>query len=236
MTGEIQEYAEQIFVHSKHALDVLQLDRRPLDREVPIAVLPFGMPEVQQHTHWSFDEAPLIVSVGVISEVKELARLIEAFALVASKWPLARLVIAGPAPPHELERWRRFAHTHAPKARVEVFGHLPLERYHELLHDADLAVQLRALSNGEASAAVADCLAAGLPTVVTDLGWASELPGDAVSRVPLEVDSAALAERLTQLLGDERKRRDLSDGATTHARSHSFADVAKAYMRALELD
>ena len=46
---------------------------------------------------------------------------------------------------------------------------------------ADLAVQLRSVSNGEASGATADCLAAGVPTIVTDLGWSGELPADTSS-------------------------------------------------------
>jgi glycosyltransferase involved in cell wall biosynthesis len=235
MTREIQEHAEQLFVHSRHALDVLELDRGPLDREVPLTVFPHAFPEVVQHKRGPFGQTPLVVSVGVVSEVKGLACLINAFGLLAVEWPHARLVIAGPAPESELARWRRFAREHAPHAHVDLPGHLSAVHYRELLRTADLAVQLRMLSNGEASGAVVDCLAAGLPTVVTDLGWASELPGDAVFHVPVEVDAAILAARLRELLGDGVRRERLSHGATAHARSHSFADVADAYLRALQL-
>jgi len=235
MTQEIQEYAEQLFVHSRHALDVLELDRGPLARQVPVSVFPLAFPEVDEHERPPFGEAPLIVSVGVVSEIKGLASLIDAFALVAAQWPGARLVIAGPAPDSELSRWREFARKQAPAAQIELPGHLPALTYSKLLHDADLAVQLRLLSNGEASAAIVDCLAAGLPTVVTDVGWASELPADAVVQVPMGLPARALAARLQELLADDGKRRRLSRRATAHARSHTFAEVADAYLQALEL-
>ncbi len=174
MTGEIQEYAEQIFVHSRHAREVLELDRAALQRTVPVAVMPFGLPvAVAQRETRIVTGAPLLVSAGVVSEVKGLELLIGAAGTLARRRSGLRLVIAGPGEPAELERWRVLAGGLAPAATVELTGHLPRERYAELLAQADLAVQLRALSNGEASAAVADCLAAGAPTVVSDLGWAA---------------------------------------------------------------
>ncbi|HEV2945073.1 MAG TPA: glycosyltransferase [Solirubrobacteraceae bacterium] len=237
MTREIQQYAEEVFVHSRYALDVLELDRGTLDRQVPVAVLPFGVPETgtRIRSFRALGDAPLIVSVGVVSEVKGLADLITAVALVASDRKQLRLVIAGPGEKDELQRWRDFALSTAPDMNVEIPGHLSADHYVGLLSEADIAVQLRTLSNGEASAAVADCLAAGLPTVATDSGWASELPRDAISLVAPDSAPISLADRLEQLLGDEQAREDLSEGALEHARSCSFSRVAEAYLRALQL-
>jgi len=237
MTREIQEYAEEIYVHSRHALDVLELDRGVLDRQTPTMILPFGMPTGNGgwRTCTDVGATPLIASVGVLSEVKGLAQLIVAVGSLVEHWPQLRLVIAGPAPDGELMRWRDFAREVAPEANIEIPGHLPAEQYAFLLRDADLAVQLRTLSNGEASAAVADCLAAGLPTVATDLGWAGELPRDAVSLIEVDAAPTELAERLERLLGDREARRSISDAATAHASSRSFSHVADAYVTALGL-
>ena len=49
---------------------------------------------------------------------------------------------------------------------------------------ADLAVQLRALSRGETSAAVFDCLAYGVPTIVNANGSMVELPEGSVLMLP----------------------------------------------------
>jgi glycosyltransferase involved in cell wall biosynthesis len=112
---------------------------------------------------------------------------------------------------------------------------VPAARYAALLREADVAVQLRLVSNGEASGATADCLAAGIPTLVTDLGWAGELPAEVAARVPVDADAALIAEWIDELLVDPEKRAALSAAALEHARAHTFAQAADAYIEALEL-
>jgi glycosyltransferase involved in cell wall biosynthesis len=236
MTREIQNLAEACFVHSQFALDLLELDRGVLDRETPVRVLPFGIPTAAGEVPHEVSDAPLIVSMGVVNEVKGLASLISAFALVAAERPAARLIIAGATDDAESRRWHSYVREHAPGANIEIPGHVGPERYAELLREADLAVQLRLVTNGEASAAIADCLSAGLVTLVTDLGWAGELPAEVVSRVPVGIEPVALAQRIGQLLDDDMLRSALGTAALEHARVCSFERVADAYLHALELD
>jgi glycosyltransferase involved in cell wall biosynthesis len=235
MTREIQQYSEQLLVHSRFALDVLELDRGVEDRDVPVMIVPFGMPEVNDRRRRADADCPLVISVGVVSEVKGLADLITAFGLLTQDHPGARLVIAGPASEAELERWRAYAREHAPGADIQLPGHLPQERFRELLAGADIAVQLRTVSNGEASAAVADCLSAGLPTIVSALGWAAELPDGVVEKIHSGADAQLIAERTHALLSDSAARRTVEANASTYARTCSFSHVAEAYIEALEL-
>ena len=235
MTREIQQYAEQLLVHSRFALDVLELDRGVADRDVPVEIVPFGIPEPRERSGSAPGGEPLLVSIGVVSEVKGLAALIAAFGTLTQSFPGARLAIAGPGDPEELERWRAYAREHAPGAKVEVTGHLSDAGFRELLDAAALAVQLRTVANGEASAAVADCLSAGLPTIVTALGWAAELPDGVVERVSVAADPHLIAARMQRILTDETARQSLEERALEHARAHSFALVAEAYLDALEL-
>lgn len=235
MTRELQQYAEDLFVHSRHARDVLELDRGPLDRAVPVSVLPFAMPDLSGREHRPVGADPSIASFGVVSEVKGLATLIAAVALLAAERPNLRLTIGGPGEPAELQRWRDFAGEVAAGVEVVVTGHLPAGDYARLMREVDVAVQLRTLSNGEASAAVADCLAAGLPTVVNDLAWTSELPADAVAHVPPDCTPGDLATCLERLLASEPLRRELSAGAHRFAAAFGFPAVAEEYMQALEL-
>ena len=235
MTREIQQYAEQIFVHSNHAREVLELDRGPLDRPVPICVLPLALPPAVERVDQLRMSAPAIASFGVVSEIKGLATLISATGLLAERYHGISLTIAGPGEHVELQRWRDFAAEVAPAATVAVTGHLSTAEYGQLLRDTDIAVQLRTISNGEASAAVVDCLAAGLPTVTSDLGWASELPPDAALRVPLDCTAAHLVMHIEQLIESTEARRSLSEGAHAYARANSFPIVAGEYLRLLEL-
>jgi glycosyltransferase involved in cell wall biosynthesis len=235
MTQDVQRNAEQCLVHSQMARAILELDRDPAAVPVPISVIPFGMPAIVDRRPASATDEPIVVSLGQVSEVKGLEALLAAFGAVSRELPGARLIVAGPAEPQELTRWRDYAAEHAPHARIEIPGAVSVEQYHELLRTADLAVQLRLTSNGEASAAVADCLSVGLPTLVTDIGWLGGLPRNAVVRTELGVSGERLAVELVELLRDPARRDALGAAARDYAAGSSFADVADAYLEALEL-
>ena len=94
--------------------------------------------------------------------------------------------------------------------RIVRAGELSREEYELILATTDVAVQLRDTSNGESSAAVADCLAAGVPTIVTDIGSNSELPDDVVVKVPRDISDGELALLIASLLGDHDRRSTLS--------------------------
>ncbi len=234
MTGEIQRLAERCFVHSHLAQQILEHDCGAGERRPPVSVMPFGMPAPNaEGTRSQPAGAPLVVHMGVLAEVKGLAVLIEAFAAFAERHEGARLVLAGPVDAAGEAHWRHFAALHAPRASVEIPGRLENERYDALLRAADLAVQLRTVSNGEASAAVGDCLAAGVPTIVTDLGWSGELPTTAVAHVPTGVAAQQLTTCMEDLIVDHRRRCALSEGALAHATTCSFGRVAAEYLGVL---
>lgn len=238
MTRGIQRYAKQCFVHSSSALEMLAFDRGSLDRHAPATILPYGLPDVAEwvRVRGEASATPLIVSLGAVAEVKGIAKLISAFALLTKEHPAARLVIAGgPAEQADSTRWHEYARKHAPQAKIEIPGRVSAERYTALLRQADVAVQLRLVSNGEASGATADCLAAGIPTLVTDLGWAGELPAEVVARVPVDASAALIAGRIDELLVDPQRRSAISAAALDYVRSHSIARAADAYVEALEL-
>jgi glycosyltransferase involved in cell wall biosynthesis len=96
-----------------------------------------------------------------------------------------------------------------------------------------VAVQLRAASNGEASATVAACFAAGTPVVATDVGWTRELPDAVVEKVERGIDPNQLAERILDLIDDEAERRTLTAAAADYARRHSFRNAAEALFEAI---
>ena len=84
--------------------------------------------------------------------------------------------------------------------------------------------------------ALAWARALGRPLVVSDVGWYSELPDDAVAKVavgPNEVDQ--LAETLTSLCTDAELRERLGAAGEAYARNeHDLGKVADAYVAALE--
>ena len=236
MTRETRGLAEQSFVHSRYALRMLEEDSAALARG-PASILPFGMPPLAAGASQPVQvgSEPVILHLGAVNAIKGIASLIGAFGLVAARRPGARLVIAGPIDDADHRHWQGYASEYAPGARVEITGYVERERYTRLLRTAAVAVQLRTVATGEASLAVADCLAAGLPTIVSDLGWAGELPADAVLRVPVSAEPVLIAERIEELLGDRSMRARLAAAARAHAEMSAFERVADAYLDALRL-
>lgn len=236
LTEEVQRHAELLLVHSRAARALLEADGRGIETRPPISVMPFALPAAHAgEPRWPAAGAPVVVHLGALSEDKNLAVLIRAFARFSAGRPAARLVIAGPVEHSERARWQRFAADQAPNAVVEIPGRVDDHDYQALLMRADLAVQLRSVSNGEASAATGDCLAAGLPTIVTDLGWSAELPADAVALTPAGVSPEHLAELMSELTADAGRRAGLRDGALALARRSSFEHVATEFIAALAL-
>jgi glycosyltransferase involved in cell wall biosynthesis len=236
MTRELQSHADQCFVHSRSAREVLELDRSPLDRQVQVSVLPFGLPRHVEARRGVLGPTPLIVSLNSLHEDNGTLTLVDAFSLFAADMPAARLVIAGEAvDAAETDRWRSYASEHAPNACIELVGEVDAERHDELLRTADLAVHVQLVSNGDVPAGVADCVGSGLPTIVTELGWASELPPNVADTVPPGVTPSQLKDRMVSLLTDDRKRAAISQAAIDYAHACSFSTVADAYVGALGL-
>lgn len=237
MTHEIQEYAHHLIVHSDYAADIVRLDR-PLrgTQAPPTTVLPLAFADGPARAPRRCDpSAPLIASFGVVSVVKNPRVMIDALALLAADRPGARLVFAGGADETELEHWRAIAANAGVGKRVSLRGHVDDDEWEELMRDADVALQLRTLSNGEASAAVTDCMARGVPLVVTDQGWFAELPGEAVVKVPLTVTASELAAAIATVIDDPGVSEGLAAAALGHARANSFEAVAARYLELLEL-
>jgi glycosyltransferase involved in cell wall biosynthesis len=116
-----------------------------------------------------------------------------------------------------------------------VTGFVQRDLYQDYLMAADLAVQLRTESRGETSAAVLDCLAYGLATLVNAHGWAAELPQGTVASVPDEATTAVLASALERLWGDPEKRSAMARQGRDYVKAeHNPARVAALYQEAIE--
>lgn len=124
---------------------------------------------------------------------------------------------------------------HSPEGRVRITGRTDLPTFRTWLAAADVGVQLRTLSRGETSAAVLDCMNAGIPTVVNAHGSMAELPGEAVWKLNDQFSDEELAQALTSLWGDRDKRHDLSTKARLYIKQHHLPRAcASSYARQIE--
>jgi glycosyltransferase involved in cell wall biosynthesis len=226
MAREVIAFCEQFLVHSRYAAQLARLDAAAADLS-KIEILPFGFPDPGEFPTGEAD-ARVVGTFGLIAPVKQVAKVLEAFALLAEREPDLRLAIVGP-PVGEEERLRYGlqAERLGIGERVEITGELPEADFRSRLAGTTVAVQLRATSNGESPASVADCLAAGVPTITTALGAVRELPDYTVVKVARDVSVTELAETISELLADSDRRAALRSAGSAYAQEHSFAYVAE---------
>lgn len=118
---------------------------------------------------------------------------------------------------------------------VRITGRVDSDTFRQWLAAADIGVQLRMLSRGETSAAVLDCMNAGLPTVVNAHGSMAELPRDCAWILPDDFTNSELIETLSTLRRDSVRRTELGTKARAHiARDHNPRLCAEAYADAIE--
>lgn len=225
MTRDVQRQVDGIVVHSQLARNLLLADRGPGD-EPRVDVLPLAAPEPRPDLGVERDPQ-LIVSTGYVAEVKGVSALVRALAELRHTAPGTRLVFAGAQNlPHERRDLARLLRELGLEDAVTITGFLPDAERADHLARAGVVVQLRRHSHGEASAAVLDGLAAGAPTIVSDLGWMADLPDTAALKVHPEVSPHDLSDALLSVLGDPARAAELSAGALAHVRATSFDAVA----------
>jgi len=177
---------------------------------------------------------PLVGCLGNLNASKRIPHLLDGFVRVRERHPDAKLLLVGAAAPRsDLD------------ARIDVLGlrdavlregYVDEMRFWSLMAACDVCVSLRAPTMGETSGSAVRALSLGKPLVVSDVGWFSELPDDAVLKIPAdEREVARLAAALDLLLTRQDVRTALGERAREHAGTeHDLEHVAEHYAAALE--
>jgi glycosyltransferase involved in cell wall biosynthesis len=183
------------------------------------------------------DEDFLVCAFGILGPTKLNDRLLDAWlGSSLARDPRCRLAFVGGAPagPY-LDALVRRLEVEDPGGQVRITGFVSREVYEGYLASASLCVQLRAETRGETSAAVLDCLAHGLPTLVNAHGWATELPRDTVVMLPEDASAGRIRGAIERLREAPDERRALSERAAEYlATEHDPARAAALYRDAIE--
>ncbi|MGI8793855.1 MAG: glycosyltransferase [Acidimicrobiales bacterium] len=225
MARDVIARSDRFITTSTFAADWARIDARAEDRH-KVATIPFPFPPPNPSAASGRHRHETIATFGIVDPTKQPELLIDAFSLLAADRRRARLIFVGTVDA-ELERSLR-ARAEDCADRVEFTGAVDYQTWTAYLHEAWVGVQLRSTTNGEASAAVADCLAAGLPTVVTALGAMLDVPSNAAMHVPAGLAADELAAVLSRLLDDKAQRAALAGAAVRHAADNSYSNAAAA--------
>jgi len=227
--------AISVIVHSNYAKNVLMREH-PLLEDANVSVVPMVRQSFRQKILKTdarirlaiANDAYVIGSFGHINAMKGAEQLIEALAEFNSNYSdsVAKLYFVGPCNDDEL---MKMLERKIKKLNIEnsvVFqGFVTVEQYQLYLSSVDVAIQLRLESKGETSAAVMDCLANAVPTIVNDIGSFSEIEEGAALKIPELFTVRDLYSALEEL-HDEGRRREYADSAAAFsAKTHSPGSV-----------
>lgn len=239
--SELLSTATRVLVNSRFTRELVSAECASM---LPTTVLPFGCPDAVDSTVvrerfrdvllegagilW---DAPIVVSVGLVQPVKEPELLIRAIA-TTPRGCGAYLVFVGECRDEDRADLEELARKLGVFDRVRFPGRVSALDLTHWLSSADCAVQLRRVTNGECSAAVTDCLAHGLPTIVTAEGPLREY-AEVTVPVPASVDAVSLGETIGNVLANHGRRTTLRAAMSEWVRQNSFAVLADVFWEAV---
>jgi glycosyltransferase involved in cell wall biosynthesis len=256
MLRTVVSAARAVAVHSAPFAEALRAEFP----ETPVVSLAMGVPPVAPREedvsairarHSLDPEAIVLAAFGGVTPEKRLGPLFRAAAVARRYQPALRLLLVGPTYPHY--------DVLAEAARAEVAdiltvtGRVPETELEAYLGAADIVSCLRFPSGRETSASWVRALAAGRPTLVTDLAHQSDVPTldprtwtvvharptrSDVAAVAISIDLAdedhSLTLALKRLTTDAALRQRLGADARRHWQAHhTVAAMADDYERAM---
>ena len=226
MSGSVFRNATGVIVHSHYARS-LATQMFESDIEPSIAVVPLmralALPSEREtvRTTLSLSQDTFVICCFGSVHPRKMNRIV-AEAFIASDFAGDRgccLAFVGEAHTTYGAEIEAFVAATAPNADIRFVGHADEKLYGLYLQAADVALQLRTESRGETSGATLDAMAHGLAVIVSDIGAASELPDEAVLKVPVDVTAHALAAHLVRLRKDATFRNAIAARARDEIRN-----------------
>ena len=175
---------------------------------------------------------PLIGCFGFLNMNKRIPELLEAFASFRRDRPGARLLLVG-ASGERFDVRRRLERLGLTEG-VERIDYVPEDRMWSLMAACDVLVNLRYPTMGETSGSVIRALSLGKPLVVSDVGWFSELPDEAVLKVPVDDTEVDVLHAALGIAAEHGAALGASARAYVE-REHDLAAVADRYVEAIEV-
>ena len=234
---EVLQQAQQVIVHSRHAKNLAD-EWYGLAEDwtvIPLLRAPasgISRDQARQALGLKPDDF-LVCSFGLIGATKLNHLLLEAW-LNSRLAQNCMLVFVGDEQQGEYGAQLKQAIRNSGLC-IRITGWTDMATFRNYLAAADIAVQLRAFSRGETSAAMLDCMNHALPTIVNAHGSFAELPADAVWMLSDKFEQKELVVAMETLWQDGRKRTSLGSRAQEIIRSlHAPGACAEQYAEAIE--
>lgn len=197
-----------VVTHSKYAADIVN---KVIGDDVTTAckeiALPVSTPvDVTSKTETSFQ----IGLAGIIADVKGLQIIEDLAALPEFNECTINIFGHSFAKPEIEQQFKRWANVH-------VFPNPSDFEFQTKLSGLDILINYRLEYRGETSLTTLEAMRYGVPVVVRDIGWYSELPDNAVMKA---ASNAEVIEKVDLLNLSEAARKKIGEAARKHTDSH----------------
>jgi glycosyltransferase involved in cell wall biosynthesis len=180
-------------------------------------------------------DALVVSSFGFVHPDKLIDEALDAFRPVAEADASACFVCVGAECDGGSARW--WAEDLGLSDRVRFLGRRPADAFADLIAATDLGINLRRPpTNGETSGALLNLLAAGVPTIVTDVATFADYPDHVVRKVRWDDHGPeALRQAVGILARDQPAREAIGRAARAHVRErHAWPRSAARYVNLIE--
>lgn len=232
MNSRLANQAEGIIVHSEWS-------RSRLMRVAP------GVPVVKINHHASIQEkeqdrsseidgkAISIASFGFLTPSKGLESAIRALAALKPNYSFHYYLVGEPNRYFDVEEMARL---YGMSDRVYITGYVSLQEFKLRIAKTDIAINLRDQTVGETSGSLCRLMAAGVPAIVSNIGWFSELPDDCVVKIDPGPDGDLLVcAYLKELIENRELRQAIGNNARNlMLAKHRVEQTAAAYLNFIE--
>lgn len=223
-----------VVVHSRYARDALQQQLPPgtplLQLNLPAgSVVDRGPDAGAQPTVLETEDGagPLrFIFCGHVGPNRRLLQFMEAWSQLPTPGAISLELFGNISNSRQLQQ---YAEHFGVADYIRLRGYVSDAELDQALQSADFAINLRWPTMGEASASQLRYWSAGLPTLVSDVGWYSELPDDAVCKISVNNEIPDLLELLGGALAAPARYRQIGERGLQQLRDvHSPVDYAAA--------
>ena len=225
LNQRIVKNAEAVIVHSEWARKRLSA----LAPEIPIVHIPH-LVHTEDPVQAAPNEVTQISSFGLITPGKGIELALRALSKLRHKHRFKYSLVGDPNSFFDVQQLIRL---YRMDDLVEVTEHVELDDFKDRMRQTDIALNLRERTVGETSGCLCRLMAAGVCSVVADVGWYGDLPDDCVVKVPLDSNTEALLlAYLERLIEDRNLRMRIGENARRYVTSkHAIEMVAESYLR-----
>jgi 2-polyprenyl-3-methyl-5-hydroxy-6-metoxy-1,4-benzoquinol methylase/glycosyltransferase involved in cell wall biosynthesis len=170
-----------------------------------------------------------IANFGLITPAKGIEVALRALSKLRADHNFRYTLVGEPNSYYDV---RRLVHEYGLDDLVEITGHVSLDEFNRRIHETDIALNMRDRTVGETSGSLVRLMVAGVCSIVSDVGWYSELPDDSVVKVPIDHNSDKVLEAyLRRLIEDDSLRTRIGENAQRYARAEHAPDhCGEAYL------